>query len=265
MSITSECVRLHGEGKTLAEICEALGVARSRARNLMRQKGVQPRGMTPRNPRIAEECARLHAEGLDLGAIAARVGVDRKKAYEALHARGIRPAGLRRQFPQEAPDGSGNLTKQCPSCGETKAATMFGHNYRTKFGVACWCKECARVRAAARYRARRAAGIEVQHCKLRPVNSHNARLLKERNITHADYEAVLAAQGGVCGICGAATPDSGHRWFSVDHDHATGVVRGLLCGKCNRGIGLLGDSAEALDRAASYLKNPPAPSLLGKR
>lgn len=56
--------------------------------------------------------------------------------------------------------------------------------------------------------------------------------LKKYNMTHADYVAILARQGGVCAIC--ETDDTGHMdWFSVDHDHKTGHIRGLLCHSCN--------------------------------
>lgn len=52
-------------------------------------------------------------------------------------------------------------------------------------------------------------------------------------ITDADYAAMLAAQGGHCAIC-PSTPKT--RRLHVDHDHATGAVRGLLCHRCNRAL-----------------------------
>jgi Recombination endonuclease VII len=52
-------------------------------------------------------------------------------------------------------------------------------------------------------------------------------------ITDADYEALLAAQGGGCAICG--NPPKTRR-LHVDHDHKTGKVRGLLCHRCNRAL-----------------------------
>ena len=41
--------------------------------------------------------------------------------------------------------------------------------------------------------------------------------------------------------------------FAVDHDHKTGKVRGLLCNQCNRGLGMLGDTKEAVERVLNYL------------
>ena len=54
-------------------------------------------------------------------------------------------------------------------------------------------------------------------------------------LTEDDYAALLAAQDGRCAIC-RRPPKEGGRRLSVDHDHATGAVRGLLCFRCNRGL-----------------------------
>ena len=67
-------------------------------------------------------------------------------------------------------------------------------------------------------------------------------------LTAKDKAAMLHAQGGLCAICGS----SGR--LVVDHDHDSGSVRGLLCSGCNAGLGLLGDSAEGLQSALTYLK-----------
>ena len=68
-----------------------------------------------------------------------------------------------------------------------------------------------------------------------------------------DYAALLAAQGGVCAICGRP-PKQGGRKLHVDHDHRTGRIRGLLCFTCNRYI--LGKYATVakLRAAADYLE-----------
>lgn len=74
--------------------------------------------------------------------------------------------------------------------------------------------------------------------------------LKNRyGITVEEYEKLLKNQSNVCAICNQSRSAT----FQVDHNHKKGKIRGLLCRECNRGIGLLGDSAENLKRAVKYL------------
>lgn len=70
------------------------------------------------------------------------------------------------------------------------------------------------------------------------------------------YEELLRIQGGHCFICQRATGKT--RRLSVDHDHQTGMVRGLLCRPCNTLIGHLRDDPQAGERIAAYLHWPPA-------
>ena len=84
--------------------------------------------------------------------------------------------------------------------------------------------------------------------RVRVVSAYRSRT----GITEAQYEALLAAQGGGCAICGN-TPKS--RRLSVDHDHATGDVRGLLCHRCNRGLPTWVD-AQWLHLAGLYVRGP---------
>ncbi len=65
------------------------------------------------------------------------------------------------------------------------------------------------------------------------------------------YERQLDAQGRRCAICG--TPPKVRR-LNIDHDHASGTVRGLLCAKCNRGLGWFRDRSHLLYTASLYLK-----------
>lgn len=71
-------------------------------------------------------------------------------------------------------------------------------------------------------------------------------------LTAERHLEILQSQGGGCGICGEEKSHNG-KSLCVDHCHETGEVRGLLCDHCNRGIGLLGDSADGLIRACAYL------------
>lgn len=73
-------------------------------------------------------------------------------------------------------------------------------------------------------------------------------------ITRDEYRKLWLSQGGVCAICVQPERTARNRLLTIDHDHATGQVRGLLCSQCNRAIGLLGDSPEVIEAAARYLK-----------
>lgn len=68
------------------------------------------------------------------------------------------------------------------------------------------------------------------------------------NLTAAEYDALLSRQSGQCAICKSEGP------LLVDHDHTTGVVRGLLCHQCNITLGWLKDSAELALNSARYLQ-----------
>ena len=85
------------------------------------------------------------------------------------------------------------------------------------------------------------------------------RLQKQFGITATTYAQMVVEQEGVCAICRQAETkrsnrkDGGIRQLSVDHDHTTGLVRGLLCSKCNVGIGHFDDDAARMVIAAQYL------------
>lgn len=68
-------------------------------------------------------------------------------------------------------------------------------------------------------------------------------------------EVIAELRSRPCDICGAP-PGSDGRAHNIDHDHATGRVRGILCGSCNRALGLLQDSPELMRRAAEYVATP---------
>jgi hypothetical protein len=76
--------------------------------------------------------------------------------------------------------------------------------------------------------------------------------MREYGIDIDDFERMLAEQNGACAICLAVSTDEG-KGFDVDHDHATGKVRALLCGSCNRGLGQFKDNAYLVGQAAEYL------------
>lgn len=115
-------------------------------------------------------------------------------------------------------------------------------------------------RCATHHRERQRASREARHSR---------HVERTYGISREQYGALLEAQGGRCaGGCGATGKS---RRLAVDHDHSCcpgtiscgRCVRGLLCSRCNRFIGHLGDNPEALRGLAEYLENPPARRVLG--
>lgn len=100
----------------------------------------------------------------------------------------------------------------------------------------------------------------------RRVKARADRVEATYGITGEEYEALRQDQHGLCAICGPWTGRRGvTRSLSVDHDHRTGEVRGLLCRTCNDIIGLWRDNPNVFKRALEYLVNPPARRVLAPR
>lgn len=95
-------------------------------------------------------------------------------------------------------------------------------------------------------------------------NAYGKRSIRSLyGLSPEQYAAMLARQAGKCLVCGLPERGKrGQRKFSlaVDHCHATGVVRGLLCNKCNLGIGNFDDDPARLEAAAAYIRRRSRPS-----
>ena len=100
----------------------------------------------------------------------------------------------------------------------------------------------------AREKARRRAYYEANKEELRARRQFEY-LQRCYGLTRADYEALLAAQGGVCPLCGKRS----EKTLCVDHCHETGTIRGLLCRQCNFALGCFTDSQAAMMAALAYL------------
>jgi len=129
--------------------------------------------------------------------------------------------------------------KTCSKCKIEKPLTEFHKRNNRPSGYASSCKKC-------RTKEKRS-----------PDYIRNYDLKKSYGITLDDYNSMFEEQGGKCAICKIHLNDIRYgkkKNLCVDHDHKTGKVRGLLCDKCNRGIGLLKDDVNVLNNAINYLK-----------
>lgn len=174
-------------------------------------------------------------------------------------------------------------TKNCPKCGALPLTDFPTQIKRGKVVIRERCRKCVNEAQCASYarhresrqmrnRAAYQADKENRNRKTREYHAKNResinakrranktvlsqanwkQRLKKLGLTETDYKQMLELQSGSCAIC--KSTDTGRtNVFPVDHDHATGEVRGLLCHKCNQGLGLLGDSIETLLSAIEYL------------
>lgn len=127
--------------------------------------------------------------------------------------------------------------RTCNICYQEKPLTDFYKGAKYRGGYRPACKACVIAAQSEYQRTERGRAV------------HRRAVLKHRyGISIAQYDEMLAAQGGGCGICGSKTPGNGEKeFFSVDHDHdcCPGVrscgkcVRGLLCLRCNNSEGWL--------------------------
>lgn len=95
------------------------------------------------------------------------------------------------------------------------------------------------------------------------ISDRKSYLKRKFGITPERYDAMLAAQGGVCAICGRP-PNSGAA-LHIDHDHRTNRIRGILCFRCNNALGDLDDDPDRLMAAAMYLLSAAHDSVIHAR
>ena len=177
-------------------------------------------------------------------------------------------------------------TQQCGSCKQQLPHSAFSPSYIGKRGT--WCRDCFSAAkrgepVKASYLARPCSVCGADYvpkqikakslnccpkCKKKALTRRRKELgtyseinrrhniKKLYGITPEQYDELLTAQSGVCAICrnGCGTYPN----LSVDHDHRTGVIRGLLCNVCNRFMGMAGDDPDLLRAAADYLQRHTA-------
>lgn len=151
--------------------------------------------------------------------------------------------------------------KKCYLCKCSKSSGEFYKDKTRKDGLSSKCKDCAKTYVKKNVDPDRTHKF-CSKCKLSlPLSAFwtsqihdgfqsackTCRKLIPYGISPDDYRSLLEKQNGFCAICSKA------KELVIDHCHCTGVVRGLLCQKCNLGLGHFEDSTERLKAAAKYL------------
>ena len=156
--------------------------------------------------------------------------------------------------------------KTCTSCKKTRPHDEFWPDKRRKSGLMARCKEC-RVADTRAYRAARPS-YEKDRYQRDKEKARERHLKRKYGVSLDVYTSMLKEQNGCCAICGSLESEQFNGVFNVDHCHATGAVRGLLCRGCNHMLGVVGDNPEILRRAIGYLassrksrpsSSPPTP------
>jgi hypothetical protein len=132
-----------------------------------------------------------------------------------------------------------DLYRTCMNCGEEKLATDF-YVRNKKTGVRhSSCKECDKQRVKKRHQDN-------------PERTRNNDLKRNYGITLDEHTKMYEEQNGRCAIC---KNEGNGKWkkLCVDHCHATGKVRKLLCHHCNTALGLVGDNINTLQSMVEYL------------
>ncbi len=173
-------------------------------------------------------------------------------------------------------------SKRCIACGESKPYSDFYRQRGMRDGFRNECKACMCEKKRQRYRAdpgpyirraqewqreNRERHLEAQRRRRSargPAEKRGERdlhLSRQYGLTQDDFEFLLVAQAGRCAICDRAVGSALH----VDHDHSSGRVRGLLCGSCNRAMGLFHEDAARFEAAGAYLRRRQLPLGTGDR
>lgn len=150
--------------------------------------------------------------------------------------------------------------KQCTLCKIVRRFEDYRKQPQNRNGLQSWCKFCQN---ASKTRWGQGNKEKVRAYNQARYHRRNDMYKGCRLLRHwpgvgwqqalVNYEALFQGQNKTCGICGLKQ-DQYKKNFSVDHCHKTGLVRGLLCSKCNILLGHASDSVAILEKAILYLK-----------
>lgn len=148
-------------------------------------------------------------------------------------------------------------SKICPNCQEILPISAFNKSNR-RDGCQTYCRACHNKMQREKYNSDPMQKVKRQirasrRKELDPLASRRKELKRMYGISLEQYAEMFKKQGEVCAICKNTCKTK--KSLSVDHDHVTGKVRGLLCNKCNIALGALNDNVILFQRAIQYLNS----------
>lgn len=148
------------------------------------------------------------------------------------------------------------MIKICPKCQELLPTSSFNKSNR-RDGFQTYCRACHNKMQREKYSSSPEQKVKRQLRANRrkerdPFVSKKSELKRLYNITFEEYMKMFIDQGEVCAICKEKCKTK--KMLSVDHNHETKKVRGLLCNRCNVSLGLLRENIALIKRAVEYLE-----------
>lgn len=143
--------------------------------------------------------------------------------------------------------------KTCVRCKLELTETEFSKDKSKPDGLCIYCKSCIKNHREGHkeYFKQYMKKHYEEHKEEYKEQRKKCALKRDFNLTPEQYNEMLLNQNGVCAICGGINKNG--RKLAVDHNHVTNAVRGLLCIKCNMGIGCLQDDPSILQASIEYL------------
>lgn len=146
--------------------------------------------------------------------------------------------------------------KECTDCHAVKPFDQFYRDQKQSSGLNPRCKVCVNKRN----RAYEAANREkTNEWKRRAAVRRWVK--KVLGVSLDQFNAIQLRAGGHCELCGRSeqtTSKNGNQFrLALDHDHVSGIARGMLCRPCNTALGCASDNPELLRKMAAYIENPP--------
>jgi len=227
-----EIVRLYGAGLSAAKIWKRFHIDASRFYGVLAAHGVKKRsrGDTIRTRLTTQQKTELVAayragvslEQLRITYKTARRVIKRLiiEAGLPITGQGRKPGKDRKILVME-----GVEMLRCPKCGQMKKRGAFNKCTRARCGASSYCKECQTMYSKG----------------------------QNYGITSEQYQALLTTQNGKCEMCGSSGWPGRRSPLSIDHNHTTGQIRGLLCHHCNSLLGHSRENPVILQGAINYL------------